>query len=334
MGSKWENIDAGPRQIKDLNRAIGNLRSEGQAHDEITGVIGGAEHRSSYITFGRGVRPEVTALDEGIGEKYGYQVTRANVRAIIADYEAALPAARESRPVKDNRRSAEEDAEIKARMAARDAKDRAERDARAAVLAQVMGKAPRGAQALIYAEYHEDRSDPMTDYFSSATTRTVAIGFRFSSREDFRALRAAAAQFPETAHIAADPDAEHRENYSMGGGNYLSDHGSSRGGTGWVVKSRSFPCNHVHLTQDAIPERPAAVPPSGTAGPVTVSPSSLGRDGVVEVRFAEKPDAEVISGLKAHGFRWARGNRCWYGCDTAYAEALASAGREAALVPA
>jgi hypothetical protein len=45
---------------------------------------------------------------------------------------------------------------------------------------------------------------------------------------------------------------------------------------------------------------------------------------VVEVRFAEKPAAEVIQGMHDHGFRWARGNRCWYGGDVAYANSLAA----------
>ena len=326
--SKWQNAGAGPRQVKDLGKAVSALRSEGMSHDELYGVIGGDERRSTLISFGAPVRSAVAALDQAIKDKYGAQVTRQNVRAIIADYEAALPEARESRRTVDQRRTPEQDAELTAAAAARAAEVKASQDAQTAVLDQVMAKAPAGAKALIIAEWHEDNSDPMTDYFNSVTTRTVAIGFRFSAREDFRALRAAAGQWPETAHLAAGPDVEYRENYSMGGGNYLSDHGSSRSGTGWVVKSREFPCKWAGLTEDAIPDAPAmpaaAAAPGGDGGTVTVSPSSLGRAGVVEVRFTDRPADDVIAGLKAHGFRWARGNRCWYGTDTAYAESLAA----------
>jgi len=353
---KWQNISAGPRQVKDLNRAIGALRSEGQSHDEITGVIGGDERRTTLISMCEPARAEVTALEEAIRTKYGHQVTRENVRAIIADYEAAMPGARKSRPVEDNRRSPEEDAGLKAKIAARDAEYQAQRDAGNAVLTAVMAKAPAGAKALIFAEYHEDTSDLMTDYHGSRTTRTVAIGFRSGSREDFRQLRAAAARFPETAHMASedalaawheangyrrhDQDTlEHRGNWSMGGGNYLSDHDAASYGTGWVIRSRDFPCSYVGLTEDAIPAAPIApksgngfydqrgnwIPQAGTGGAVTVSPSSLGREGVVEVRFADKPAADVLEGLKARGFRWARGNRCWYGTDVEYANALATA---------
>lgn len=323
MSGKWSNEDAGPRQVKDLSRAIGKLRGEGQARDELYGVTGGKESRSTTIGMCEAMRPEVAALDGAIGERYGWTVTRATVRAIIAGYEAALPEARKSRPVVDNRRSPDEEAERLAASAARDAEYKAQRDAEAAILETVMAKAPAGVQALIVAEYHVDDSDIMTDYFNSKTVRTVAIGFRTGSREDFRQLHAAAAAFAETSAIAFE---EFRENYSMGSGNYLSDHGSARSGSGWVVRSRTLPCSYVDLTEDATPGRTAATAaaaPAATSEGVTVRPSSTGRDGFVEVVFGAKPAREVIDGLKARGFRWARTNGCWYGRDVAYAEALA-----------
>ena len=275
VSQKWRNVSAGPRQVKDANRAISALRSEGQSHVEITGVIGGREWRTRLMSMFGAVRPEVAELDEAIRAKYGYEITRDNVRAIIADYEAALAEARKSTPVEDNRRSAEEDAELQARMAERDAAVQAQEDARSAALSAILAKAPAGAKALIYAEQCQDESDPMTDYFHSATVRTVAIGWRFSSREDFRALRAAAGQFAETAHMASDETLsawheargfrqhhqdtlEHRDNHSMGAGNYLSDHGWAGSGSGWLVKSADLPCKWVHLTEDAIPDAPAA----------------------------------------------------------------------------
>ena len=337
VSQKWRNVSAGPRQVKDANRAISALRSEGTAHDEITGVIGGEEHSWSYMSLMSPPRAEVAALDEAIRAKYGHEITRENVRAIIADYEAALPEARKSRPVEDNRRSADEEAKRNAVAAERATAEKAERDARDAVLNAVMAKAPAGVKALIVAEYRVDASDPMTDYFASRTQRTVAIGWRHSSREDFRALHAAAAQFTETAGVEFT---EHRDNHSMGAGNYLSDHGWAGAGSGWLIKSADLPCKWVHVTEDALPERSAAteggngfydqrgnwIPQADSSGgAVTVSPSSLGREGVVEIRFAERPADDVITGLKAHGFRWARGNRCWYGSDTAYANALATA---------
>jgi hypothetical protein len=339
----WQNVSAGPRQMAALKQAMSALRSEGQTHDELTGVVGGKEHTTSLVSIFSPPRPEVVQLDAKIQADFGSIVTSGNVRQIIAAYEAALPEARKSRRVDDQRRTPEEEAVRQAAAAERQAAEQAERDGENEVLAGVLAKAPAGARALIVAEYHEDTSDSQTDYTGSQVMCTVAIGYRYSSREDFAALRAAAAQFPDTAHMASDAALgdwleaeghsagsvsalEHRENHSMGSGNYLSDHGSARGGTGWVVRSADFPCKWVHLTEDAIPASspagPAAPPAPAGSGAVTVRPSSTGRAGYVEVVFTEKPPAAVRKGLKAHGFRWAPSSECWYGRDAAYAESL------------
>jgi hypothetical protein len=46
------------------------------------------------------------------------------------------------------------------------------------------------------------------------------------------------------------------------------------------------------------------------AGGVTVRQNEE-KDGV-EIRFPGKPAAEVLSGLKARGWRWSRFAKCWY----------------------
>jgi len=300
----WQNVSAGPRQVKDLNKAMSALQWEGKNHDEITGVAGGQERRSTYAAVLDPARPEVAALDEAIRAKYGHQVTSGNVRAIIADYEAALPVARESRPVVDSRRSPEEDAALRAGQAARHAGFEAARAASDALLEQVKAKAPAGTRALIYAEYHQDTSDLQSDYHGSRVTRTVAIGFRSGAREDFRALRAAAGRFAETAHLTG-AEVERRENYSMGGGNFLSDHGSSDSGTGWVVRSRDFPCAYVSLTEDAIPApavpeaagRPrAAAAPAGPK-PVRATVISAGVLGILSRATAEGNTVKISDRL-------------------------------------
>jgi predicted RNA methylase len=330
----WQNVSAGPRQLKALTQAVSALQWEGKNRVELYGVVGGKEDSSVVAGMCDPVRGEVIKLDEEIREKYGHQVTVSNVRAIIADYEAAMPKAVASRPVDDNRRTAEEDAELTAKRDEQNAEQDARRSASAALLDQAMTKAPAGAKALIYAELHQDTSDPQTDYFGSQVTRTVAIGFRTSFREDFRALRAAAASFPETAHLA-EGDTEHRQNYSMGGGNFLSDHGSSSWGSGWVVLSRDFPCAYLPLTQDATPERataPAAVPvravvPPRLAQAVTVRADVLDilRTAVAEgnsVKIAGRLDREtyvkLADALKAAGGKWNRGAQAFlFGEDAA-----------------
>jgi predicted RNA methylase len=203
-----------------------------------------------------------------------------------------------------------------------------------------MAKAPAAAKGIIYAEYHVDDSDVMTDYFASHSTRTVAIGWRYGTREDFRALRAAAAGFPETAHMADEDtlkawqverngrawgELEHRENYSMGMGNYLSDHGWGKSGSGWIVKSSTFPCSYVHLTEDAIPDAPA--PEAATSAPQRQSTggkvSTIGEDVLAILRTAEtdgprlrftarlsRPDYVAVNRvLEAAGGSWSRRER-------------------------
>jgi hypothetical protein len=314
----WQ-ADVGPRQRKDLERAIGRLRWEGQTHIQLSGVKGGKEHRTALTSVFGPARAEATAADLAIREKYGYKVDRKNVREVIAAYEQATTDIGPSRIVEDTRRSPEEDTAIQEMIAEREAGYAAERDAQAALLEQVTAKAPSWAKALIVAEYNVDKSEPQTDYFANASTRRVAIGWRSGSREDFRQLRAAAAQFSETWGLTFE---ERRDNYSMGKGNYLSDHGWDGAGTGWVVKSYALPAKWARLTEDAIPGQPAAPAPAelaASAGGVTVRP---GQAGKVEVVFDEKPAPEVRKALKDKGFRWHPPSGCWYGRDKAFAESL------------
>lgn len=291
----WPTNTAGPRQTTALTEAINALRHEATTHDDLSGVIGRDEATIAVWTPFSAPRADVVELDEKIRADFDHTVTRTNVRAIIAAYTAALPEARASRPTVDNRTTPDQAAADNAAAARHAAKHRAQREAEAALLNQVMAKAPAGASALIVAEYHEDASDPLSDYASSRITRTIAIGYRTTRRESFPALRAAARRNPETSHLASQDalDAwtsdhehrltgtnqlEHRDNYSLGRGNYLSDHGTASSGTGWVVRSIAFPCRLAHLTEDAIPTHTGAAataaPAHVGAEPRTPSPGS------------------------------------------------------------
>lgn len=65
----------------------------------------------------------------------------------------------------------------------------------------VMESRPSWAQAIIVAEYEEDESDSMTDYFATRTTRTVPLAWSKHKRDLFPELRKAAAHFEPTAHL-------------------------------------------------------------------------------------------------------------------------------------
>lgn len=72
-------------------------------------------------------------------------------------------------------------------------------------------------------------------------------------------------------------------------------------------------------------ERVAQAREQAAASPGGVTVRDL-RGGYVEVRFADKPGAEVRQGLRDHGFRWSKPTQSWVGTDAAYAAALAAAG--------
>lgn len=93
---------------------------------------------------------------------------------------------------------------------------------------------PASAKALIVAEHNSDESDLMTDYHGSRCTDQVVLGWSKHTRNLFPELRKFAGKIDETRRlVTAGSDVEHRENYSMGHGNYLKDGYYNR--TGWLV---------------------------------------------------------------------------------------------------
>lgn len=253
---------------------------------------------------------------------------------------------------------------------------------------------PTNAQALIVAELREDDSVIMTDYFAAHTTRTVAIGWRTGSREDFKQLRKAAGRFEFTAHLGPDCDhytvrsvwterdpqnrfykgdhyvhgalhgqtftkraeaeraiaeaeplgtcdgvalayeigkesIEHRENYSMGGGNYL---GLSRF-SGWIVRSRElkyagyrndvYETEYLEASVMATPAAPRGWDKIEGGGSAVTINENEEKDGI-EVRFAEKPASDVLDRMKSNGWRWSRFGACWYAKRTERARTFAA----------
>lgn len=105
--------------------------------------------------------------------------------------------------------------------------------------AEFSAKRPAWAKAAIVAEYQEDESDSMSDYFNARTTRRVVLAWSKHTRDLFPEMRKAAALFEPTQDLETAPEsAENREKWSMGGGYYLS-HGG-RYHTGWKVSKKAF----------------------------------------------------------------------------------------------
>ena len=123
-------------------------------------------------------------------------------------------------------------------------------EAKQALGTKAIQEAPEGATALIIAQRDIDDTDTQTDYWGHKVAEEVVIGYRFTKRESFAALRKVAATFLKTAHLkpGTSKDFEHRENWSMGGGNFLKD--GERHANGWKVFS--WPIEYGNLTIDRI----------------------------------------------------------------------------------
>lgn len=315
---RWAAEDLGPRQAKALNKLLRALHGERNTHIRLTGVVGVKEDSYAVSTFGGGGHSTneaaIEAWDE-LGEQFGWSVSKKTLKAVRAAAEAAIEKAKAGRPTVDERRTPEEDEAQRREQEKSNAEQRERLDRFKANHDALRAKAPAGAVAFILAEYDEDRSEAMTDYFAHTTTRTVAIGWRFSKREDFRRLREVAATFPETAHLGPDApkDIEHRDNYSMGSGNYLKV--GYTNSTGWRVHSielkyeRALPYSEV---EDHLPVASTATAEPVEAGGATVTDSEKNPENA-EVRFDSKPDADVRAELKAARFRWSPRFKCWYG---------------------
>jgi len=339
---KFTATDCGPRQLSKVQKALGSLKFQQGSHVEVTGIEGQPDtHRRTLLTamFSAEVKnPTALAQLAAVGERFGWQVTKANASALAKALETAAIVAKEAAPEVLNLTKPET---IKARAvenAERDVKRDAHQAEARAAWQTVVDQRPPNATALIVAELDRDTGDIMTDYHAHTTTRQVAIGWRTGQRESFPQLRKAAATFEPTSNLGpgcnvwtveanrddvdtvrrgellrldgggvavfhteaqaqeflaqglksepeAQPDyvgacgfwyhaarfgvefirdsVEHRENYSMGAGNYLK-HGG-RDSTGWGVKSVPIPSNldghFSYVIEDALPK--AAPTPDG-----------------------------------------------------------------------
>ncbi len=199
-------------------------------------------------------------------------------------------------------------------------------------------KCPAWAKAVIVACEEIDDCDIQTDYFNTKHGPLHILAWSKHDRDLFPEMRKAAGNLAETQHLAVpDKKNEHREKYSMGAGYYLKV--GSRYSTGWKIEKTSLGWTRDdlrHAMGDGryhVPET-AAVPIMAIDEPApgcTTVTENEEKDGV-EIRFVDKPAAEVRENLKAHGFRWSRFSSCWYKTRSAdsLAFALGLIGREVA----
>ena len=231
----------GPLQTKRVNEHLKRLRWMAGESVELEGVTDRPGKLSEFTTRllldAADLWPEPLAVMLAVQRKFGGTISKTNAAAIAAELEQGLAGIdQQTKPIRDVRNTPEQEQQ---RQEARERIQR-EHEKRSKVEAEQRAAAaavrPAWASRAIVAELEEDDSDTMTDYFAVKTRRTILIGWLRGEREDFRQLRAAAARYPETAHLAEAPkDAEHRENYSMGAGTYLK--AGARYSSGWAVRT-------------------------------------------------------------------------------------------------
>lgn len=320
---KWQTT-AGPRQTKQVEEALSALRRLGNTYTEITGIVGGIEHRDTMMSIGfGGPSPNESYMEawNGLGEKYGWTITRNNYQQIIADTKEAMKTV--VIPEVDRRRTPEQIAQQKQAgeqaQAQREAWDQA--FIAAHCLPQIIA-VPAGQMAIIL-QMTYDNSDPMSDYYHPHATYGCAMLLAaVSSQSRTEALaRLVLARYPT---LSAREWGWHTENYSGGHGNYLQ--------SDFLDEPLDLPAHRLHgnprLRYEIWFERPGEYHPwreyPGTTpaeaqyqqpDPGTTTAARIvenkARHGI-EIHFPGKPDPAILEALKAHRWRWARRSRCWY----------------------
>lgn len=278
---EWNLNALGPRQRTPIARALNELDRLSRTHIEITGLKSEPGHRFEIYNPLGSTTPNPAFLEawNSLGERHSWTVTPSTRPTLLADIAAATSSVRASLPVLDKRRDAPAFAPPLDPHHA----------ARTGVYSKIREDAPPRAARAIFAELVEDESDSLSDYHGSTIVRRVFLDYGTTSRESFPALRRAAALFPETEHLGPgkglfhvgphvfalresaaaraqkenlplrETPLEHRENYSMGAGNYLK--AGHRHSSGWQVCS--YPLSHLP-SYGPVPETltaPSAPPP-------------------------------------------------------------------------
>jgi hypothetical protein len=167
---KWTNSGAGPIQCKRFSTAWSKLNWEHNTFVELIGIVGGQESRSVLTTIcGGNMRADVTAAQETIGQRFNWTITAANVNDITKAAEAELTTLQANRPIQDNRRTPDAEAERRAAAAKMEAEHKARGDRAGAAFVSHYGSGEKvtiqPGQTVITAQICFDNSDSMTDYF-------------------------------------------------------------------------------------------------------------------------------------------------------------------------
>jgi hypothetical protein len=307
--------------LKQLQGAVQDLLSEGKTHTEKSGEFGVNEYQYSMVNLFGEIRKEVIELHEGILNAFNGWARADNYKAIIQEYQEALPKAKESRLVIDNRRTAEEQEETTTALNELEQKHAAERDDKDRLigLGDPEGRTletSQGEMALTISAYFDD-SDIRSDYFRPhallSGSFVVAVVKKQARTEQL--ARSIVNQFPE---LAALNWTWHVEEWSMGHGTYLESDAIAetehRAYDGREKVSYWYEISFDTYTSSALRRARWFYNPDNGCGKLSergAVQKNEEKNGI-EVKFPGKPSEDVITLLKVKGFRWSRAQRLWY----------------------
>lgn len=328
-------VKALKKDAENVGHAIRDILNIHQHFTEITGVVGGEKHETTYFSpFGGG--GQVADRDS---YKKDLDAFFKNLPAVVIDTKPVIAQARiifkKHLPIVDNRKTLGEVKERNEQTKITQEENKAKSKAfHIKYCGQDRLDLPVNQAAIVLLVTFDD-SDIQRDY----SNRHASLGPRMllsfvpaGARKEAVARRILE-RYPELCKLNWE---WHTENYSGGHGNYLEScytgeslkhhayDGRKEVNTRYEIRFDSY-----SKTFQTYKDYPGEIPETSKAvssnSDISVTENEE-KDGV-EIRFSEKPDTDIRTDLKSHGFRWSKFSNCWYRKRTpealAYAQGLA-----------
>jgi len=210
----WINVNAGKIQCNRVEKAMRDLNFLHKTRIELTNYMDSKtgeikEDRMELVdVFGTQVNPKIREIEERIGKRYDWKVTKNNAKNIATAFKNAYKEAYQYVSVADKRKTKEElEGIIKERKKKYDEmqKKEAEKDK----LKERFNL--NNMLILIHKTY--DASDMQTDYYDpNRTIETYILKEIPKGKRDLRILKREIQKYPSLRKLTWK---EHRENYSM-----------------------------------------------------------------------------------------------------------------------
>jgi hypothetical protein len=322
---KFSSIDLGPRQQKEVVKVLRGLAWESKGYVQKTNRLENGELVESECVLVDVFGKTSEAYEKEyirLYSKFEGKITKATLPEFLAEAAKSLEVIKKWRRVEDRRKTKDELEQQQAAAAVRieEQRKKDEEFNRQSVEIET------GKMGIMLVECFDD-SDMMTDYYSPhrpISERLLAIVKNQAQKESL--ARRVINQIPDLKAIEFEWKTE---TYSMGHGNYMEAKTSHR-----TSKEKAYRFAYgAHADDVAVfyeiqfnkgyPSR--AIPhPDYYLGDLTeintkeidkangkTVQKNTEKQGV-EILFDQRPSDQILTKLKANGWRWSRFNRVWY----------------------